>query len=122
MIRLAANPGVRWCRSLLAGSGFLSRGGGDNTHVQADLDLSVTLLELACPQVGKLAFKSILPLTWSIRTRGTPLRSRSRLHIRQWFGRWRIFRIQPRLRSPCGTTRLSRRRDRIGAGPLLDKT
>src|SRR6266550_9649215 len=122
MIRLAENPGVRWCRSSPADSCLPGPGGAHNTPVQADSDLSVTLLELACPQVGKLACKSILPLTWTIRTRGTPLRSRSRLHTRQLFGRWRIFRSQLRSRSPCATTPASHGRGRIAAGLPLDKT
>src|SRR5215472_9855300 len=71
MIRLAENPGVRWCRSLPADSGFPGRGGAHNTHVQADSDLSAALWEPACPQVGKLAFMSILPSHLGLLRNGT---------------------------------------------------
>src|SRR5262245_15789536 len=98
MIRLAANLGVRWYQSLPTDSGFLSRDGAGNTPVQADSDLLITLLELACQLVGKLAFTSILPLISTIRKRGTPLRSRRRLHIQLLSDHWRIFRNQPRSR------------------------
>src|SRR5215470_5270497 len=122
MIRLAANLDVRWCRSLPVDCGFLNPGGAHNTPVQAESDLSAALLEPAGPLVEKLAYKSILPHTSTIRTRGTPLRSRSRLHIRQLFGRWRIFWSLPHLRSPYGTIPPSRRRDHIASGLPLDKT
>src|SRR5215472_9624538 len=67
MIRLVANLDDRWCRSLPAGSCFLNPGGAHNIPVQADSDLSVTLLELACPQVKKLACASMLSYYWLTR-------------------------------------------------------
>src|SRR5512132_4587315 len=63
MIRSAASLAVHWCRSLPADSDFPSRGDARNTRVQGDSDLSAALLEPACPQVGKLACRSILLLT-----------------------------------------------------------
>src|SRR6516162_7469086 len=65
MIRLAASLDVRSCRSLPTGSDFLSRGGAHSIRVQADRDRSVTLSELACPQVEKLTRVLILLLTSS---------------------------------------------------------
>src|SRR6476620_5102610 len=65
MIHLAVSLDVRSYRNLPTGSGFPSRGGVRNIHVQADWDRSVTLLELACPQVEKLARVLILLLTGS---------------------------------------------------------
>src|SRR6266403_801062 len=53
---------------------------------------------------------------------GTLLHSRCRLHIHQSFGRSRIFRSQPHLRSLCETNPPSRRRGRVAAGLLPDTT
>src|SRR6266436_2903471 len=122
MIRLAASPDVRWCRSLPAGSDFPSRGDVRNTRVQVDSDRPAALLEPACPRVEKLACVSILPLTVATRKLGKALHSKCRSHIQQSFGRWRIFRSQPHLRSLCETNPPSRRRGRVAAGLLPDTT
>src|SRR4030095_199046 len=54
--------------------------------------------------------------------RDTPLHSRSRLRIEQWFGRPRIFRNQPRSGWPYETTRPARSRLCIAVGLLGGKT
>src|SRR6476660_3566305 len=110
MTHAEASLDGRSCRSLPAGSGFLGRGGVHNIPVPAESDQPAALLEPACRQVGKLAFVSVLSLPFVTRKWDTPLHSRCQLHIRQSFGRWKIFRNQPRLRSPCETIPPSRRR------------
>src|SRR4029077_3687277 len=101
MTHAAAGLDGRWCRSLPSGSGFLSRGGAHNIPVPAESNPPAALLGPACLPVGKLACVSVLFLPFVTRKRDTPLHSRCRLHIRQSFGRWRIFLSLPHLRSPC---------------------
>src|SRR4030095_13869199 len=122
MTHAAASLDGRSCQSLPAGSGFLSRGGAHNIPVPAESDPPAAFLGPACLQVGKLACVSLLPLTSVTRKRDTPLHPRCQRHIRQSFGRWRIFRSQPHLRSPCETIPPSRNRGRIAAGLPLGTT
>src|SRR4029453_13101096 len=55
MTHAAASLDGRSCRSLPAGSGFLSRGGAHNIPVSAESDQPAALLGPACLQGGKLA-------------------------------------------------------------------
>src|SRR6266480_3507009 len=63
MSLVAAILDASLCRSLPAGSGFLSRGGAHNIPVQVGSDPPTALLEPVCPQVKKLACLCILPFT-----------------------------------------------------------
>src|SRR4029077_11226941 len=116
MIHAAASLDGRSCRNLPAGSGFLNRGGAHNIPVPAESDPPAALWEQACRQVGKLTSVSILSLTSVTRKRDTPLHPRYQLHIRKLFGRWRIFRTQPHLKSPCETIPPGRHKGHLASG------
>src|SRR5215469_7139440 len=68
-----ASLDVHWCRSLQAGSGFLSRDNVHNIRVQDDSDPPVALLEPACLREQKLAPVSILPFTIGYQETGQAL-------------------------------------------------
>src|SRR6266550_1303999 len=67
MIRLAANLGVRWCRSLPAGLGSPGPGGAHNSTVPAAQDPPAALLEPACLQVEKSPFGLPFSSTFELR-------------------------------------------------------